>query len=66
VIATWTGFARLGQTTGPLVAGAVLAARGSTAAIVVGAAMAAVMAGVFATIQPMTQPASSGPIPPRR
>lgn len=66
VIATWTGFARLGQTTGPLVAGAVLAARGSTAAIVVGAAMAAIMAGVFATIQPISQPESSGPIPPRR
>ena len=52
VVATWTGFARLGQTTGPLVAGAVLAGSGSSAALLVGATMAAIMAGVFATIQP--------------
>lgn len=52
VMATWTGFARLGQTTGPLVAGAVLAASGSGTALIAGAATAAVMAGIFATIRP--------------
>lgn len=47
VMATWTGFARLGQTTGPLLAGLVLAVADSTAAMLAGSAIAGVMAAVF-------------------
>jgi MFS family permease len=47
VMATWTGFARLGQTVGPLLAGVVLAVSDSTVAMLTGAAIAAAMAAVF-------------------
>lgn len=47
VMATWTGFARLGQTAGPLLAGLVVAVADSTAAMVSGCAIAGAMAGVF-------------------
>ncbi|HSJ90658.1 MAG TPA: MFS transporter, partial [Ilumatobacter sp.] len=47
VMATWTGFARLGQTTGPLVAGLTLAIADTTAAMLVGCAIAGAMASVF-------------------
>lgn len=49
VMATWTGFARLGQTLGPLLTGLVLAASGSTAAMLAGSALAAGMGAVFLT-----------------
>ncbi|MFP5489693.1 MAG: MFS transporter [Acidimicrobiia bacterium] len=47
VMATWTGFARLGQTVGPLLTGVVLAVADSTAAMLVGSALAAAMTMVF-------------------
>lgn len=47
VMATWTGFARLGQTTGPLLAAAVLAIGGSRAAILFGSVLAGGMVSVF-------------------
>jgi MFS family permease len=47
VMATWTGFARFGQTTGPLLAGLVLAVGDSTVAMLTGSALAAIMAAVF-------------------
>lgn len=47
VMATWTGFARLGQTTGPLLAGLVLAMADTTAAMLAGSAIAGVMAALF-------------------
>lgn len=47
VMATWTGFARLGQTVGPLLAGLVLAVSDSTVAMLAGAAIAGAMAAVF-------------------
>lgn len=47
VMATWTGFARLGQTTGPLVAGAILAAGGTTWALVSGAVASGALMAVF-------------------
>jgi MFS transporter, ACDE family, multidrug resistance protein len=47
VMATWTGFARIGQTTGPLLAGLVLAIADSTAAMLVGCALAGAMMAAF-------------------
>lgn len=47
VMATWTGFARLGQTLGPLLTGLVLAVTDSTVALLTGAALAGAMVGVF-------------------
>lgn len=47
VMATWTGFARLGQTTGPLVAGLILAAGGTTWALVSGSLAAALLMAIF-------------------
>ncbi len=44
VVATWVGFARLGQTLGPLVAGFGLGAFGSGTTLVAGSALAVVMA----------------------
>lgn len=49
VMATWTGFARLGQTLGPLLAGLVLATSTSTAAMLAGSGLAVVMAATFLT-----------------
>ena len=47
VVATWVGFARLGQTIGPLLAGAVLSASGAPAVFVAGAAASALAAIIF-------------------
>lgn len=47
VMATWTGFARLGQTSGPLLTGLVLAVSNTTAAILTGTVIAALMAANF-------------------
>lgn len=47
VMATWTGFARLGQTLGPLLAGLVLAVADSTVALLAGGALAAAMTAMF-------------------
>ncbi len=47
VLATWTGFARSGQAAGPLVAGAVLGAAGTTWAILTGVVSASLMLAVF-------------------
>jgi MFS family permease len=48
VLATWTGCARAGQATGPLVTGAVLGAAGSTWGILTGVACAVGMLLIFA------------------
>lgn len=48
VMANWTGFARLGQTAGPLLAGLVLATSNSTWAMLAGGGLAACMAALFA------------------
>lgn len=47
VLATWTGFARFGQTVGPLVAGAIVAGGGTTWALMSGAIGAAGMLMMF-------------------
>jgi len=47
VVATWVGFARLGQTIGPLLAGAVLSASGAPAVFVAGAVASALAAIIF-------------------
>jgi MFS family permease len=47
VMATWTGFARLGQTTGPLVAGAILTAGGTSWALVSGSFASAALMAIF-------------------
>jgi ACDE family multidrug resistance protein len=47
VMATWTGFARLGQTTGPLLAGLVLGAGGTTWALMTGSVAAAGLLAIF-------------------
>ena len=48
VIASWTGFARMGQTSGPLAAGLILAAGGTTWALLSGAIAAAGLTAIFA------------------
>jgi len=48
VMATWTGCARAGQATGPLLAGAVIAGSGTTAGILTGVACATGMLLIFA------------------
>jgi MFS family permease len=48
VMATWTGCARAGQASGPLVAGAVIAGSGTTAGILTGVACAIGMLAIFA------------------
>jgi ACDE family multidrug resistance protein len=47
VMATWTGFARLGQTSGPLAAGLILSAGGTTWALLSGAIAAAGLMAIF-------------------
>lgn len=47
VMATWTGFARMGQTTGPLAAGLILSAGGTTWALLSGAVAAAGLMAIF-------------------
>ncbi len=47
VMATWTGFARLGQTTGPLAAGLVLTAGGTGWALVSGSVAAGLLMLIF-------------------
>ncbi|MGA0035249.1 MAG: MFS transporter [Ilumatobacteraceae bacterium] len=47
VVATWVGFARLGQTIGPLLAGVMLSASGAPAVFVAGAIASAVAAIIF-------------------
>lgn len=47
VVATWVGFARLGQTIGPLLAGAMLSASGAPAVFVAGAVASALAAVIF-------------------
>lgn len=47
VVATWVGFARLGQTAGPLLAGALLASSGAPAVFMAGAIASAVAVVVF-------------------
>lgn len=47
VMATWTGFARAGQATGPLVVGAVLAGASSTRGVLTGVACATAMLLLF-------------------
>lgn len=47
VMATWTGFARLGQTTGPLVAGLVLAVSDSRVAMLAGCGIAGAIVVTF-------------------
>jgi MFS transporter, ACDE family, multidrug resistance protein len=47
VMATWTGFARLGQTMGPLIAALVLAVADSTTALLTGTAIAAAITVLF-------------------
>ena len=47
VMATWTGFARLGQTTGPLVAGAILATGGTSWALLSGSIAAGALMAIF-------------------
>ena len=56
VMATWTGFARFGQTTGPLLAGLVLAVADSTAAMLAGSALAAGMAAMFGSTRIRRRP----------
>jgi MFS family permease len=48
ILATWTGFARAGQASGPLIAGVVLAAGGSTWAVLTGVGCGLAMLAVFA------------------
>jgi MFS family permease len=47
VVATWVGFARLGQTTGPLLAGVLLATSGARVVFLAGAAASLLAAAVF-------------------
>lgn len=47
VMATWTGFARLGQTTGPLLAGLLLTVADSRVVLLAGAGVSAAIAGTF-------------------
>ncbi len=47
VMATWTGFARLGQTTGPLAAGSILSAGGTSLALFSGAVAAGGLMAIF-------------------
>lgn len=60
VMAGWTAMARAGQTTGPLVAGALLAGPGSGAALLSGAVGAAALVALFA-LRPFSDGATPTP-----
>jgi MFS transporter, ACDE family, multidrug resistance protein len=52
VLATWNGFARLGQTAGPLATGAIVAVGDSGVALLSGALMATALTAVMSTVRP--------------
>jgi MFS family permease len=56
VMATWTGFARLGQTTGPLAAGLVLTHGGSSATMLAGSLLTVGVVAMFALTPIRQQP----------
>ena len=59
VVAVWVGAARVGQTLGPLAAGALLAAASTTAALWAGAGLAAVLMVILA-LSPLVRGAPRG------
>jgi MFS transporter, ACDE family, multidrug resistance protein len=64
VVAVWVSSARLGQTIGPLAAGLILASASTTAALWVGAGVAAAMAIgiVFSPLARRESPSTDGPV----